>query len=111
MYCTISSVRRNPSPIQKTGIQSKMKTHLWLGKIAPLAALILCAGLQAQETAAPRHAYVRVIVGKDLPGPVSGRLLVFAKNAAPDTGKKGEQASGSKKEVDISEFHPTNTSV
>jgi enterochelin esterase-like enzyme len=88
-----------------------MNTHLWLGKIAPLAALILCAGLQAQETAAPRHAYVRVIVGKDLPGPVSGRLLVFAKNAAPDTGKKGEQASGSKKEVDISEFHPTNTSV
>src|ERR1700754_3977528 len=88
-----------------------MKTHLRLGKIAPVALLMLCVlGLRAQD-ASPRHAYVRVVVGKDLPGPVSGRLLVFAQNAAADAGKKGEQESGDKKEVNISEFHPTNTSV
>ncbi len=88
-----------------------MKTYVWPGKVAALAVLLLCVvGLQAQE-AAPRHAFVRVVVGKDLPGPVSGRLLVFAKNAASDAGKKDEQESGGKKEVDISEFHPSATSV
>jgi enterochelin esterase-like enzyme len=88
-----------------------MKTPVWLGKIAPVAVLMLCAaGLWAQE-APPRHAYVRVIVGKEVPGPVSGRLLVFAKNAAADAGKKDGHEAGGKKEVNISEFHPTNTSV
>ena len=88
-----------------------MKMRVCLGRVAAVAVLLLCAvGLPAQETA-PRHAYVRVVVGKDLPGPVSGRLLVFAKNAAADAGKKDEQEPGGKKEVDISEFHPTDTAV
>src|SRR6201996_222012 len=88
-----------------------MKTYVWPRKVAAVAVLLLCAvGLQAQE-AAHRHAFIRVVVGKDLPGPVSGRLLVFAKNEATDAGKKGEQESGGKKEVDISEFHPSETSV
>src|SRR6202035_3757416 len=61
---------------------------------------------------APRHAYVRVLVGKDIPAPVSGRLLVFAENAAAAAaGKKDEHEPEAKKKVDISEFHPTNTSV
>src|SRR4051794_30340863 len=64
---------------------SQMKTPVWLGKIAAVAVLCVVA-LHAQE-AAPRHAYVRVIVGKNLPGPVSGRLLIFATNAASDAGK------------------------
>jgi enterochelin esterase-like enzyme len=88
-----------------------MKTHVWLGRVAAVAMLLLCAvGLPAQE-APPRHAYARVVVGKDLPGPVSGRLLVFAKDATADAGKKDEHKSGTKKEVDISEFHPTDTAV
>jgi enterochelin esterase-like enzyme len=46
------------------------------------------------------------VVAKDLPGPVSGRLLVFARNAAVQSDDKD-----GKKEIDISEFHPTDTSV
>jgi enterochelin esterase-like enzyme len=87
-----------------------MTTHVRLGKIAAVAGLVLClTGLQAQEAAPHRHAFVRVEVGKDLPGPVSGRLLVFAKKAGADS--KDEQQPGGKKEVDITEFHPTDTSV
>ena len=67
-----------------------MKMRIRLGRVAAVAVLLLCAvGLPAQE-APPRHAYVRVVVGKDLPGPVSGRLLVFAKHATADAGKKDE---------------------
>ena len=62
-------------------------------------------GIHAQE-AAPRHAFVRVVVGKDIPGPVSGRLLVFAESAAAEAEKKEEHETGAKKKVDISEFHP-----
>jgi enterochelin esterase-like enzyme len=88
-----------------------MKTQVSLGKIAAVTGLMLwVVGVPAQE-ASPRHAYVRVIVGKNVPGPVSGRLLVFAKNEATEAGKKEEQKDGAKKEVDISEFHPTQTSV
>ena len=65
--------------------------------------------MRAQEAAPHRHAFVRVEVGKDLPGPVSGRLLVFAQKTG--TGNKDEQQPGGKKEVDISEFHPTDMSV
>src|ERR1700732_517242 len=110
----MSSVHTHPSHTSITHIHqgtNPMKTYVWPGTVSALAVLLLCAvGLHAQE-AAPRHAFVRVVVGKDLPGPVSGRLLVFAKNAAADAGKKGEQESGGKKEVDISEFHPSETSV
>jgi enterochelin esterase-like enzyme len=75
-----------------------------------LSSLLLCAtAMRAQEAAPHRHAFVRVEVGKDLPGPVSGRLLVFAQKAG--SGNKDEQQPGGKKEVDISEFHPTDVSV
>ncbi len=58
-----------------------MKTRVWLGSIAAAAILVLSGtGLQAQETA-HRHAYVHVVVGNELSGPVSGRLLVFARKA------------------------------
>jgi hypothetical protein len=96
-----------------------MKTRVWWGSAAALAVLMVCsAGCNAQE-AAPHHAFVRVVVGKDIPAPVSGRLLVFAKNAAAEpakadgqeTGGKKDEQPGGKKEVDISEFHPTATSV
>jgi enterochelin esterase-like enzyme len=86
-----------------------MKTRVWLGSLAAVAVLLNGAGIHAQE--ASRHAYVRVVVGKDLPGPVSGRLLVFAESAAAEAGNKEEHEAGAKKKVDISEFHPTNTSV
>jgi hypothetical protein len=88
-----------------------MKTCVCLGRVAAVAVLMLwAAGLGAQESA-PHHAYARVIVGKDLPGPVSGRLLVFAKSASVDAGKKDEHQAGGKKEVDINEFHPSDTAV
>ena len=86
-----------------------MKTRVWLGSVAAVAVLLNGAGIHAQE--APRHAYVRVVVGKDIPAPVSGRLLVFAENATAEAGKKDEHEPDAKKKVDISEFHPTNTSV
>jgi S-formylglutathione hydrolase FrmB len=89
-----------------------MKTYVWLGKIAAVSGLALClTGVRAQEVP-PRHAFVRVVVGKDLPGPVSGRLLVFARDAAEAVkNEAGKKEAGAKKEVDISEFHPTNTAV
>ncbi|HEX6495339.1 MAG TPA: alpha/beta hydrolase-fold protein [Acidobacteriaceae bacterium] len=88
-----------------------MKTRVWQGSLAAVAVLMLSsAGGNAQE-AAPHHAFVRVVVGKDIPGPVSGRLLVFAKNAAADSAGADGRETGGKKEVDISEFHPTATSV
>ncbi len=92
-----------------------MKTRVWWGSTAALALLMLCsAGIHAQEVAqesAPHHAFVRVVVGKDIPAPVSGRLLVFAKDAADEPAKADGQETGGKKEVDISEFHPAATSV
>ena len=91
-----------------------MKMRLCLCKrtamaLAALCSFVLCgAALRAQETA-PHHAFVRVVVGNQLPGPVSGRVLVFARKAGAPS--KDEQQPGAKKEVDISEFHPTETSV
>lgn len=75
-------------------------------------ALLFCSllgatALQAQE-AAHRHAFVQVVAGQNLPGPVSGRVLVFVRKAEASNGADGEN---SKKSVDISEFHPTETSV
>src|ERR1700728_5389802 len=96
-----------------------MKMRVCPGKLTAaalpaLCSLLLCspvlcgAGLHAQE-AAPRHAFVRVVVGNQLPGPISGRLLVFARKAG--AGSKDEQPEGGQKKVDISESHPTETSV
>ena len=64
--------------------------------------------IRAQE-AAPRHAFVRVVVGKDLPG--AGERPPAGLRAEAGAGNKDEQQPGGKKEVDISEFHPTDTSV
>jgi hypothetical protein len=88
-----------------------MKTRVWQGSLAAVAVLMLSsAGGHAQE-AAPHHAFARIVVGKDIPGPVSGRLLVFVKNAGADSAKTNGQETSGKKEIDISEFHPTATSV
>jgi enterochelin esterase-like enzyme len=88
-----------------------MKTRVWQRSAAAVTVLMFCgAGLWAQE-AAPHHAFVRVVVGKEVPAPVSGRLLVFTRTAAADTAKADGQETGGKKEVNISEFHPTATSV
>jgi hypothetical protein len=85
-----------------------MKTHIWLGSIAAIALLVPSGtGCKAQEPA-HRHAYVHVVVGNNLPGPVSGRLLVFAKKAEAATNPEDHDG---KKKVDISEFHPTDTAV
>ncbi len=86
-----------------------MKTRVWLGKIAAAALLGLgCATALAQD--APKHAFVRVVVGREVPGPVSGRLLVFAKKGG-EAGEKNDDGSDGQKKVDISEFHPAATSV
>ncbi len=81
-----------------------------------LAFALLCApALPAQPqtsaqtqtaTAEAPHAFARVVVGSTLPGPVSGRLLVFARSAQT-AAEPGEE----KDAVDISEFHPTSTFV
>jgi S-formylglutathione hydrolase FrmB len=49
--------------------------------------------------ASPAHVYIRVQASSTIPGPVSGRLLVFLKQGTHD------------KEVDITEFHPQETWV
>jgi S-formylglutathione hydrolase FrmB len=91
-----------------------MKMRVCPGKLTAVALPVLCsfvlfgAGLGAQETG-PRHAFARVVVGNQLPGPISGRVLVFARKAGAES--KDEQPEGGKKEVDISEFHPTETAV
>lgn len=86
-----------------------MRTRVLWGGFAVWTLLGICgAGLGAQE-APPHHAFARVVIGKELPGPVSGRLLVFAKDAKASAEADGKAAG--KKEVDISEFHPAETSV
>ncbi len=85
-----------------------MKTRVWLGSIAAATILVLNGTrLQAQESV-HRHAYVHVVVGNELPGAVSGRLLVFARKAGAANSDPEEDG---KKKVDINEFHPTDTSV
>jgi enterochelin esterase-like enzyme len=83
-----------------------MKTYVWRGNVAAIA-LLCVTGSWAQQVEPHHHAFARVVVGQEISGPVSGRLLVFAKNAA---GKSDDEHNGPKK-VDISEFHPTDTAV
>ncbi|MCU1313263.1 MAG: putative esterase [Acidobacteriaceae bacterium] len=64
--------------------------------------------LHAQETAA-HHSYARVVISKEITAPVSGHLLVFARPAG--TKADPDEPPTAKKKVDISEFHPTGTSV
>jgi S-formylglutathione hydrolase FrmB len=64
------------------------------------AALAACGLLSAQSSSAgPTHVLFRVQAAAALPGPVSGRLLVFVKQGSGD------------KEVDVTEFHPQDTWV
>jgi hypothetical protein len=57
-----------------------------------------CAISSAQAPPTP-HVFFRVKLAASVPGPVSGRLLVFLKKGTGD------------KEVNIQEFHPAETSV
>ena len=71
---------------------------------ALLSALIPGSKLSGQQTAAqtepaPPRTFFRIQAGPSLPGPVSGRLLVFIKQGSGD------------KEVAVNEFHPTDTWV
>ena len=74
-----------------------------LSRTAPvlvaLTAAFVAGQLNAQSSAAPRHAYIRVQAAPSLSAPVSGRLLVFLKAGSGD------------KEVTTSEFNPLETSV
>jgi S-formylglutathione hydrolase FrmB len=83
-----------------------MKTNIWLASFTAAALMLGSSGPQAQEPV-HRHAYVHVVIGKELPGPVSGRLLVFARNTSSPGGDEYE----GKKTVDINEFHPSDTAV
>ena len=53
----------------------------------------------AAQAPPPAHVFFRVQVASDVPGPVSGRLLVFMKSGSGDA------------EVNTSEFHPMDTWV
>jgi hypothetical protein len=66
-----------------------------------LLPLFVVATLQslAQPAPPPTHVFFRVQVASTLPGPVSGRLLIFLKQGAGD------------KEVSVSEFRPADTWV
>ena len=85
-----------------------MKTRVWLGNIAVAVVLIVSGTSSQAQEPTHRNAYVHVVVGDELPGPVSGRLLVFAKKART---ANSDPAEDGKKKVDINEFHPTDTSV
>jgi hypothetical protein len=64
------------------------------------AAIVACVLPGARALAAdPAHVFFRVQADAAIPGPVSGRLLVFLKQGSGD------------KEVDITEFHPQETWV
>ena len=81
--------------------------------VLAVVALGLCAGStgRAEDTAA-HHAFARVTVGSAITGPVSGRLLIFAKRetaAGAPQDKTADKESVDK--VDINEFQPTESSV
>ncbi len=70
--------------------------------MAALAAVIVFTampGALAQGAGAHAPAIFRITASSSLPGPVSGRLLLFMKQGSGD------------KEVDIEEFHPADTWV
>jgi len=60
---------------------------------------ITAASLHAQTASPIKHTFVRVTIDRDLSAPVSGRLLLFAKQGSGD------------KSVDISQLHPSDTAV
>jgi hypothetical protein len=61
------------------------------------AAAIACGPSHSQTT--PAHVFFRVQAASSLPGPISGRLLIFVKQGSGD------------KEVETSEFSPNDTWV
>jgi S-formylglutathione hydrolase FrmB len=72
----------------------------FIALLSVAAALAACVLVHAQSSPAnPAHVFFRVQAASSLPGPVSGRLLVFVKQGSGD------------KEVDITEFHPQDTWV
>jgi len=70
--------------------------------VSRLFACILCiatTSLYAQSAPSVKHTFVRVTLSRDLSEPVSGRLLLFAKQGSGD------------KTVDINQTHPAETAV
>src|SRR5579883_1531600 len=63
-------------------------------RLLPLLLLSIAAGPLWTEQAAPPHVFFRVEIGRSLPGPVSGRLLIFVKSGSGD------------QQVDSDPFHP-----
>src|SRR5579859_7149857 len=91
-----------------------MKTKLpvrlrGFGAVIFFCTSLLSVGLLHAQDAPARHAFVRVVFGKEIAAPVSGRLLVFARPAGAKADP--DEPPTAKKKVDISEFHPTETSV
>src|SRR5579863_8088452 len=70
--------------------------HLWLP--VALAAAALASSPSPSQTA-PAHVFFRVQAASSIPGPISGRLLIFLKQGSGD------------KEVETSEFRPEDTAV
>lgn len=60
---------------------------------------ISAASLYAQTTSQTKHTFVRVTIDQGLSAPVSGRLLLFAKQGSGD------------KTIDISQLRPSDTAV
>lgn len=70
-----------------------------IGPIRFSALAVLFAFVASVHSQTAPHVFFRVQAAQSLPGPVSGRLLIFFKQGTGD------------KEVDVSEFHPSDTAV
>jgi enterochelin esterase-like enzyme len=70
-----------------------------LRNCAPILAGLFCLVAAAAPSAPARHLFFHIVVGKSLPAPVSGRLLVFL-----------ESGSGANS-IDVNPFHPESVSV
>lgn len=81
-------------------VLARQGRHRRISLLAVCAAFA-CGCTHSQTSTQPGHAHVffRVQAASSLPAPISGRLLVFVKQGSGD------------KEVETSEFHPTDTSV
>ena len=78
----------------------QMKCSLaWLLVAACALVIAPLSGAQSDATTQAKHVFFKVKAAASLPGPVSGRLLVFLKEGAGD------------KEVTVSEFHPGDVAV
>ncbi|HEX6771358.1 MAG TPA: hypothetical protein VF126_04980, partial [Acidobacteriaceae bacterium] len=80
-----------------------LAASLWLPPV-----LIAQSAGESQHHA---HAFAHVVIGPQITAPVSGRLLIFARKAEAAAADKNSGSEDGKKKVDISEFHPTDTSV